>query len=130
MAFVAFTGRLLFALLFIVAGVQKIQSFDPLTGGPMAAYMAPKLEAAMDIVQQHTGVQAKAYLPREYFPYVLLGAAVAEGLGGVLFVLDFTLGAVMMLLFLVPTTAIMHDFWTLKAGSHDQQIEMIMFMKV
>lgn len=50
-------------------------------------------------------------------------------LGGILFILDSGLGATLLLGFLLPTTAIMHDFWNVR-DKEAAQIEQIMFMKV
>jgi putative oxidoreductase len=57
-------------------------------------------------------------------------ATALEFLGGLLFVLGSDLGAKLLVLFLVPVTFIMHDFWSIKdTASQAYMIEMIMFWK-
>jgi uncharacterized membrane protein YphA (DoxX/SURF4 family) len=62
--------------------------------------------------------------------HYLAVATALEFLGGILFVLGSELGAKLLLLFLVPVSFIMHDFWTIKdTASQAYMVEMIMFFK-
>lgn len=48
MAFVGFLGRLAFAFLFISSGLQKLQTFDKMTGGPLVTSLVePALEKSL-----------------------------------------------------------------------------------
>lgn len=123
----AFVGRLLFSMIFIASALQTVQQFDMKTGGPVVAgYAAPKLNAFFAKVSQATGVQIA--LPKAYLPQVVLTMKIVELLGGLFFALDIAFGAQLLLIFLVPTSVIMHNFWDMPADQ--QQLEMIMFMKV
>lgn len=48
-------GRLLFAVIFFASAMNKFQTFDKSTGGPMTAYMTPKLDNALNKFQTLTG---------------------------------------------------------------------------
>lgn len=97
-------GRILLSLIFVLSG------FDKITGWPdTQAYMASK---GIPLVP------------------VLLGVAIVLELGGGLLVaLGYRArwGALALIVFVVPTTLIFHNFWAL-AGP-EQQLQMIMFLK-
>ncbi|KAF6255398.1 HR-like lesion-inducer [Scenedesmus sp. NREL 46B-D3] len=126
-AVLGFTGRLLLASLFIMSGVMKVAHHEEPGKGPFVAYMAPKMDAVLDRLQQSTGVRVP--LQQATYPLLVLAAGCMELLGGVLFTLNLKLGAVLLMLFLVPTSLVMHNFWELEHGSPAQQIEYINFMK-
>jgi len=97
-------ARLLLALIFIASGFSKIPGWHD-----TAALMASK------------GI-----------PFVPLSLAAAIGVeigGGVSVLLGFKtrVGAAALVVFLIPTTLIFHNFWALEGM--DRQINMIMFMK-
>ena len=57
-------------------------------------------------------------------------ATALEFLGGLLFILGSDLGAKLLVLFLVPVTFIMHDFWSIKdTASQAYMIELILCFK-
>lgn len=97
-------GRIFLTLIFVSSGVGKIFQWDG-----TAAYMVAQ---GMPLV-----------------PYFLFGAIVLELAGGLSVMLGFKarLGAVALLVFLLPATFIFHAFWALPEA--EQQIQMIMFMK-
>lgn len=97
-------GRILLALIFIIAGFNKIQGFAGTAG-----YMASK------------------GLP---MPDVLLVLTIIIELGGGLLIavgLHARLAATAIFLFLIPVTVIFHGFWGVEEAK--QQAEMISFMK-
>lgn len=98
-------GRVLLSIIFILAGVGKLMDFHG-----TAAYMTSK---GMTMV-----------------PLFLYAAAVVEILGGLSLLLGFKtrVGAALLILFLVPTTAIFHDFWNY-ADPMEQNLQMINFLK-
>lgn len=54
----AFTGRLLFALLFVASGVQKLTTYDHAKGGgPVAQLVATKMEVFNKSVHDLSGVK-------------------------------------------------------------------------
>ena len=98
-AFAMLTGRILLILIFIKSGIGKIENF-----GGTAQFMA------------------KAGMP--YTTFFLLGAIFLELAGGLTIALGFLtrVGALMLLVFLVPTTLIFH-------GNFADQGQVIHFMK-
>ncbi len=97
-------GRIALALIFILSGLGKIFDFTGTT-----EYMADH------------GMPAASIL--------LVGAIVFEIAGGLSVLLGFKarLGAVLLLVFLVPASLIFHNFWAIEGDG--QEIQMIMFMK-
>lgn len=104
-SFSMFVGRVLLSAIFILSGVGKLLDFHG-----TAAFMASK---GMTMV-----------------PLFLYAAALIQLLGGLSLLLGFKtrVGAALLLLFLVPTTAIFHDFWNY-IDPMEQKLQMIMFMK-
>ena len=100
----AFLGRIFLALLFVVSGVGKITGY-----AGTAAYMASKGLPMVDVL-----------LP--------LTIAVELG-GGLLLALGWKArwAAAVLLLFLIPTTLIFHQFWGLEPKL--MQMQKIHFLK-
>lgn len=98
-------GRILLSLIFFFAAVGKIMDYNG-----TAHYMASK---GMTMI-----------------PLFLYGAAAVELIGGlmILFGVKARVGAVILMLFLIPTTLIFHDFWNV-SDSLIKQIQILMFMK-
>ena len=97
-------GRLLLALIFIISGYNKIMGWPGVVGA----------------------VEAKG------LPLPLLfgaGAIVAELGGGLLVAIGYKarFGAAMLILFMIVTTLLFHNFWAFEGG--DYQTQMINFMK-
>jgi putative oxidoreductase len=97
-------GRILLALVFLVSGTAKI--LDPAG------------------TSQHMAAQGMQHVS------VFLVAAAALELAGALSLLlgwHARLGAGLLILFLVPTTLVFHDFWSFTGSERTQQ--MIQFLK-
>lgn len=62
-------------------------------------------------------------------PFFLIAAAAVEILGGLSLLLGYKtrLGALVLLLYLIPVTIIFHNFWALEGT--DRQEQLIMFLK-
>lgn len=103
-AFVMFLGRLALCAIFILAGIGKFMDYEG-----TAKYME---SAGMTMI-----------------PVFLYAAAVVEILGGLSLLLGFKarIGAIVLLLFLIPTTLIFHSFWHLEGA--DRSLQQIMFLK-
>ena len=97
-------GRLLLALIFVMAGWGKITGFAGTT-----AYMASK---GMPMVE-----------------LLAVGAILVELGGGILLIIGWQArwAALALFLFVIPTTLIFHNFWAVSGPQ--QQVEMIQFMK-
>ena len=98
-------GRILISLIFFMSGIGKIFDFSGTT-----AYM------------ENVGNMPMASI-------LLVGAIVLELAGGLSIILGFKarIGAILLMVFLIPATLIFHDFWTFP--EEQQKIQMIMFMK-
>lgn len=103
-SFVLFMGRLCLCTIFILAGVGKLLDYEG-----TAQMMASK---GMTMI-----------------PLFLYSAAFVEIVGGLslLFGFKIRIGSALLLLFLIPTTLIFHDFWNV--GENEQALQMIMFLK-
>lgn len=103
-SFLMFLARVCLATIFILAGVSKFMNFDQ-----TAAYMASK---GLTMI-----------------PLFLFGAATIEILGGLALVFGYKtrLAAAVLLLFMIPTTLIFHDFWNLSGA--DRAAQQIEFLK-
>lgn len=98
------TGRVLLSLIFVMSGIQKLTAW----------------QQTAERMQQEGMVAVQI---------LLVGAVLFELGGGVSVLLGFKtrIGALALMIFLVPTTLIFHDFWQY-TGS-EQQSQMIHFMK-
>ncbi len=96
-------GRICISAIFIMAGVHKFMD-----SAGTAAYMASK---GMTMV-----------------PLFLYGSAIVEILGGLSVLVGYKIrwGAILLLLYLIPTTLIFHDFWN---ATEMKEIQMAMFFK-
>lgn len=97
-------GRVLLSLIFVMSAIHKITAWN---------------ETAEQMTQ--AGVPA--------VPLMLAGAIVFELCGGLSLMLGVKarFGAVLLILFLIPTTYFFHDFWSHEG--QEQQTQMIQFMK-
>ena len=97
-------GRILLSLIFVSSGFGKIFTWDQTAG-----YMASK---GMPMVS-----------------LFLLGAIIFELAGGLSVLLGYRakVGAILLMIFIIPASLIFHNFWAFKGM--EQQMQMIMFMK-
>ncbi len=97
-------GRILLSLIFLMSGVMKFVAWDQ-TAGHMASKGMPLI------------------------PVLLPLAALVELAGGLSILLGWQarLGALLLFLYLIPTTLIFHNFWSFEGA--EQQNQMIHFMK-
>eukprot|EP00850_Spirogloea_muscicola_P002790 SM000011S18968 [mRNA] locus=s11:86475:87912:+ [translate_table: standard] len=132
MGAVAFLGRVFFAAIFVLAAWQKTVDFGS-DGGPALKGMEPKLEAFRGHITRLLNVQVPEVdvgsTPAHHPKLLLITAIVLEGLGGILFTLGSNLGALLLLLFLVAVTPIMHDFYNFEPTSQEFTQEFIQFLK-
>lgn len=98
-------GRVLLSAIFVMSGLGKIPQWDFYAG-----YMAGEGMVAV--------------------PFFLVAAMVFEIVGGLSVLLGVwpRVGAGLLVIFLIPTTLIFHDFWTYD-DPMDRQNQMIHFMK-
>jgi len=97
-------GRILLSIIFLASGVQKIVNWNA--------------------TEEKMADEGIVIVP------VLLGVAVLfEIAGGLSILLGYRMrvGAILLVLFLIPATLIFHDFWMLEG--QERQTQMIHFMK-
>jgi uncharacterized membrane protein YphA (DoxX/SURF4 family) len=123
----AFVGRVLFAFLFISSGFQKLTSYNLQDGGPVMASMSPRMDTFLKHVQHYTGFDVP--LHKEHYVFMLGAAIFLELAGACAFIINSSIGAVFLILFMVAVTPVMHAFWEEKEGSQAQLNEMINFFK-
>lgn len=98
-------GRIGISLIFLLAGANKLMNFD--------AYQKLLTEKGF-----------------QYIPFVIFAAAVVEIIGAISLILGWKTrwGAILLLLFIVPTTLIFHNFWDFVEPAV-RELQMIMFFK-
>jgi putative oxidoreductase len=101
---VSLAGRILLSVIFLLSGITKIMHWSA-TADSMAAH----------------GMGAVGLL--------LAGAILVEVLGGLALLLGWQMraAAVVLFLYLIPTTLIFHNFWAHQGAEHQNQ--MIHFLK-
>jgi putative oxidoreductase len=117
-------GRICISIIFVSSAVNKLFSWDQTvqyTTGALSAWMAGTplpdfMHGAMTL----------------FCSYVVLAVVLAtlfEGIGGLFVLLGFKVrfGATLLILFLIPTTIIMHPFWIF--SGQEKMMQMAMFMK-
>ena len=97
-------GRCLISALFLLAGINKIFNFD--------RYLQSMTEKGLPVPS-----------------FLLIGAIIFLILGSILIIIGYKsrIGALLLLLFLIPTTLLFHNFWDLSGDQAAQ--EQINFMK-
>jgi len=100
---VALAGRSLLSAIFLMSGAMKIMNWSK-TADSMA-------QEGMLLV-----------------PFFLAGAIAFELLGGLSVLVGFQarIGALLLFLFLIPTTLIFHDFWSFEGPAMQQQMQHFM----
>lgn len=105
MKYVPMIGRILFSLIFIMSGFKHIFNVSQ-----MAPYAAAKGVPMANVMVILTGI-------------MILAGGLSVALG-----YKAKIGALLLVIFLIPTTFMMHNFWAVE-DAMQSQIEMIMFMK-
>ena len=121
---VAFLGRALLSFIFISSAIHKIIDWAPtmqfftqtLTDLLAVSVGSPHLQSLTEWCLANTSM-------------LLLSGVMFELVGGLLVFLGLwtRLGALLLILFLIPTTIIFHHFWLMQG--QDNQMQMINFMK-
>lgn len=99
-------GRILLSQIFLMSGIHKLTAWHPTA-----------------VSMRNEG------MPLRVVPWLLLGAVILEIGGGLSVLLGWRarIGAFALIVFLIPTTLIFHDFWTFQGDQ--QQMQMIHFTK-
>ncbi len=122
--FIGFLGRLCFSAIFIIAGINKLMTWDT-----SEQYLVNQLLDVLSKSYMEGWAQGLLDQMVPLAPTLLVLATIAELGGGLLVLLGIQvrLGALILCLFLIPTTFLFHNFWVLEGAA--QQLQMVMFMK-
>lgn len=117
-------GRICLSLIFVSSAVGKILNWDE-----TVQYMTGALAKWSNGVSMPDLVAQGFSLFCSYAVMMLVVATIFEGVGGLFVLLGFKvrLGAVLLTLFIIPVTLIMHPFWLM--GEQEKMMQMTMFMK-
>ncbi|KEH23900.1 HR-like lesion-inducing protein [Medicago truncatula] len=91
MAFASFLGRVLFASVFILSAYQEFNDYG-VDGGLAAKAIRPKFDAFIHKVDSQVGFN----LPEIDIKFLVAGAIALKGIGGILFILGSSFGAVLL----------------------------------
>ena len=103
-------GRILFSLIFIASGLSKIGEWDK----------------TISYMESHNMVLT---------PFFLIMAILLQVTGGLSIITNYKskIGAILLLIFILPATYIFHSFWVLPIETElqiaTQQTEMVSFLK-
>ncbi|PQM40974.1 actin-related protein 9 [Prunus yedoensis var. nudiflora] len=106
MGFVSFLGRVLFASIFILSAWQAFNEFG-VDGGPAAKDLVPKFNVFKKNLSSKLGVE----LPHIDVKHLAVATVALKGVGGILFILNSSFGASLLLLQLAFTTPLIYDFY-------------------
>lgn len=123
-SFLGFLGRALLSLIFIFSGLHKLLAWQETESGLHAV-----LEAWGPLTLEYPQLQHMLSWGAEHVALLLVVAVIFELVGGLLVFLGITvrLGALLLVLFLIPATLLFHHFWNMELPQ--SQVEMGNFMK-
>ncbi|MBS0603750.1 MAG: DoxX family protein [Verrucomicrobia bacterium] len=121
---VAFIGRALLSIIFIASAIHKIADWQ----GTLQ-YLVQALTDWLALSAGNAMIQNGVEWALSNASLLLTLAVVFELIGGLLVFLGLwtRLGALLLILFLIPATLVFHHFWQLQGA--DRQMQMINFMK-
>lgn len=118
-------GRILLSSIFLISSILEMMNW-----ASTEQYLSEKMTRWMGSFQMGSSVPEIVSTLLPWISWILLSAIVFKVLGSILLILGWKvrLGSVLLILFLIPTTLIIHDFWSMGA-QENAALEMIMFMK-
>lgn len=122
--FIAFLGRALLSIIFIASAIGKIIDWNN-----TLQFFNAQLASWLPLNAAHPSLQGViAFVSANSLAFLVAGT-ICELVGGLLVFLGIwvRLGALLLLIFLIPTTAVFHHFWQLQEP--DATVQMINFMK-
>ncbi len=123
-SFIAFLGRAMLSIIFISSGIHKFVDWQ----GTMQLFNQTLTDSLATSIGTPYLQNLLEWALANSFP-VLLAGALFEVIGGLLVFLGIwtRLGALLLILFMIPVTTLFHHFWDLQ--DPERQIQMIHFMK-
>jgi putative oxidoreductase len=121
---VGFVGRALLSITFISSGIHKIFDWQGTLG-----YFTQTLNSWLALNVGNPSLQNLIEFGLGHASLLLALATCLEVIGGILVFLGLwvRLGALMLIVFLVPASLVFHHFWQLQQP--ERQMQMINFMK-
>ena len=122
--FLAAVGRMALSIIFIFYGMQKVMNWQETEQAITSA-----LTNWMNWVPAPSGINLFAGKMIPYSFVLVVIAMLVELIGGLFIFFGYKprFGAVILLLFLIPTTLLFHPFWFLQGDERD--VQMAMFLK-
>ncbi len=122
--FAMYLGRLLLSGIFLISAIQEM-----LDWASTEQYFLMSMTRWMNNFHSNEFMSALLSNIFPWMPWLLLIAVVFKLVGSVLLILGLNvrLGALFLILFLVPTTLVVHSFWSLPV--QESPLEMVLFMK-
>lgn len=119
-----FVARLFLSAIFLMAGVDKVFSWSETERELMNALCEWHARTGMSNLAQDC---LTALIP--WAPFLLVIAVLLELSGGLMVLLGFRerLGAILLLLVIIPATLLFHSFWFLDPGSVREMQAQIFF---
>ncbi|KAK1668999.1 hypothetical protein QYE76_057158 [Lolium multiflorum] len=105
-------GRVLFASFFIISAYREACKFGS-DGGPAAKSLEPKFNLFLKQVSTNTGMA----VPHIHIKTVTATTLFLKGYGGGFLILNLSLGAFLLLVYLAFITPVMCDFYNYEMGS-------------
>jgi putative oxidoreductase len=121
---IAFLGRVLLSIIFIASGINQILSWQG-----TQQYLTQGLTNWLTISVGNPNLQSAVEFGLANAFSLLLIAVIFQIIGGLFVFLGLwiRLGALLLILFLIPTTIVFHHFWDFQGA--DREMQMINFMK-
>ena len=121
---IAFLGRVCISAIFILAAVSKFFNW-----AGTQQMLTTSLNDLMTLQGGSEIIRGLVERALPWAPSLLIIGVIVELLGGLLVFLGIKVrfGAFILILFLIPTTLIVHGFWSLPV--EEKSINMVLFMK-
>ncbi|XP_050370173.1 uncharacterized protein LOC126788246 [Argentina anserina] len=124
MGFFSFFGRVLFAAVFMLSAWQAFNELGT-DGGPAAKELVPKFS----VIKDHLSSKLGFAIP-DVEPSLLVMTVIAfKALGGILFVLNSNIGALLLILQLSFTTPLIYDFYNFSPDTPKFHLLLIDFLQ-
>ena len=122
--FTAMIGRMCFSIIFILSGINKIINWNVTEQALINAFLD-----SLSYTYEITWIQPIFDLLLPSASTLLIIATAMEIVGGILLFLGIQVrfAALLLCLFLIPTTYFFHHFWFLQGS--ERELQMIMFLK-
>lgn len=119
-----YLGRILLSSIFLLTAIQELLDWK-----------STEQYFLMSVTRWMNGFQAGDFFASllanlfPWMPWILLAGVVIKIVGSILLILGYNvrLGAVLIILFLIPATWVVHGFWMIPEA--DRALEMVMFVK-